>query len=516
MTVMEAQEAPAVRWRGLLAPGPAVAAVFFVLLLARNASRLRHPIREAADFAANSMLIDRAEQGRQLTGNYSRVHFHHPGPVFLYVGALGQALFHQLLHVVPADFNGQLISFFALNAVLAGLVVTELRRQVRSTAACVTAVAVVLVWLSPHIAIAVPWPPYLYALPFLLLAVTAPAVVVGELRSLPAYTLAGAILVHGHVSFLMFVGVTTVAVLVCWLVVNRARRRELLAGARRQLVVSGVIVFVFLLPMVLDLVLHWPGQWPLYWHYSRQAKTNPISGVLRFTGHFWTTVAIGWLGFAAALVVSVLLVLRVPAPQRRYLVWLAATVVFLVGLVMFYAYRGVDDLTEIYTGDFSTVLPGLVLGVAAGLVVQALSQPIAKALPLLAVRALAAVLGVGAGLVVLSGSGMAATLAVYPDVESDLAQLQAMAAPGQAIVLGIPHVGATWPKALAVLEEAHRRGIPVCVADPAWRFIVAPAVECSPHEVATGLKVESRYVGPTVKKLTTVTWSGGRLEYTLG
>jgi hypothetical protein len=512
---MTATEAPPSRLRRSRS-GPAFAGVFFALLVARNASRLHHPIREAADFAANSMLMDRAEHLRQLTGNYSRVHFHHPGPFFLYVGAVGQAVFHQLLHVVPADFNGQLIAFFALNAALAGIVVTELGRHVRSTAACVAGMAVVLVWLDQHVALSVPWPPYLYVLPFLLLAVAAPSVVTGELRSLPAYTLAAGALVHGHASFLMFVGVTTVAVVVCWLVTSRGHRREQLAGARRPLIVSGGIVFVFLLPMVLDLVLHWPGQWELYWRYSRSASSNPVHGVVTYVGHFWTTVALGWVGFGAAALVAVALALRAPAGQRRYLIWLAATVLFLVGLVSVYAYRGVDDLTQIYTGDFSTALPGLVLGVAALLVVQVVSDRLVVAWPSLRVRALAAVAGLGAGLLILSGTGMAAQLAVYPGVEADLAQLQAMAKPGQAIVLGIPHAGATWPKALAVLEEAHRRGIPVCVADPAWFFIVAPAVECSAAEVATGLKVESRYVGPPVKKLTTVTWSGGRLEYSLG
>ncbi|MDX6201954.1 MAG: hypothetical protein QOJ83_1454, partial [Frankiales bacterium] len=136
MTETEVSQRPS---RALWTPGSVTSLVFFVLLLARNAERLRHPIREAADFAANSMLIDRAEHLEQLTGNYSRVHFHHPGPAFLYVGALGQAVFHQLLHVVPADFNGQLIAYFALNAWLAGLVVTVLRRHIASTPACIAA-----------------------------------------------------------------------------------------------------------------------------------------------------------------------------------------------------------------------------------------------------------------------------------------------------------------------------------------------------------------------------------------
>ena len=65
----------------------------------------------------------RAQHFQQLTGNYSRVHFHHPGPVFLYVGAAGQWLFHQVLHVVPADFNGQVIAFFTMVVAAAEVVV---------------------------------------------------------------------------------------------------------------------------------------------------------------------------------------------------------------------------------------------------------------------------------------------------------------------------------------------------------------------------------------------------------
>ena len=505
---MTATEATAPRRRRLWTPGSAVSLAFFVLLVARNAERLRHPIREAADFAANSMLIDRAEHLDQLTGNYSRVHFHHPGPAFFYVGALGQGIFHQLLHVVPADFNGQLIGFFALNAWLAGLVVTVLLRHVPSTPGCVAAVAVVLIWLGQHVAIGVPWPPYLYVLPFLLLAVAGPSVVVGELRSLPAYTIAAGFLVHGHASFLMFVGVSTVIVGLGLWWFNRGRLHDLFAAARRPLVTSGAIAFVFLLPMVLDLILHWPGQWVLYWRYSRQASSHSMGGVLDYTGHFWTSIWLGWLGFAVAVLVAVLLAAKSSGPQRRYLVALTGSVLLLVALVMFYAYRGVDDLTQLYTGDFSTALPGLVLGAAALLVVQRVFQqrPIR--------RTVAVASSAVAGVLVLIGTGMAAKEAVYPGADADLAQLKSMAAPGQPVILVLPPSGATWPKAFAVLEEAHRRGQPVCLEQPQWQFLAAPAIDCTATEVATGKRIKALYVGPVVKRLTTVTWSGGRLAYT--
>lgn len=511
---MTANEARRTRVRRLTGPGPALAVVYFVLLVMRNASRLGHPIRDAADFAANSMLMDRAQHFQQLTGNYSRVHFHHPGPFFLYVGAAGQWVFHQLLHVVPADFNGQLIAFFLLNAALAGLVVTELNRHVPSAAACIAGVTVVLLWLGQHVALSVPWPPYLYVLPFLLLAVTAPSVVVGELASLPAYVLAAGMLVHGHASFLMFVGVTTTVVLACWWVVQRDRRAELLREFRRPILVSAAILGVFLLPMVADLVLHWPGQWQLYWDYSQAALSNPLGKVATYVGQFWTTVVLGWLGFAAALLASAGLTLRRPYEERRYLTWLGAFVALLVGLVGVYAYRGVDDLTQLYTGDFSTVLPGLVLGVAALLVVQAVSDLVVSA-SAAQVRAAGAVLAVGSAALVLLGTGMAVHVATYAAVDADLDHLVSLARPGQMILLEFPHADASWPKALAVLEEAHRRHLPVCLPDRSWAFIVSPDFECTPEQAATGLVVNAVYVGPKVKRLTTVTWSGGHLAYSL-
>jgi hypothetical protein len=265
---------------------------------------------------------------------------------------------------------------------------------------------------------------------------------------------------------------------------------------------------VFLLPMVLDLILHWPGQWVLYWRYSRQAASHPIGGVLTFTEHFWTGTWWGWLGFAAAVVVTVSLAAKESPPARRYLAGLGAGVALLLGLVMFYAYRGIDDLTQYYTGDFSTVLPGLVLGAVTLVIVQQLLLRWTP--PRLALAVSSAV----AGILVLIGTGMAAKEAVYPGADADLVHLQAMAAPGQAVILVLPSAGAAWPKAFAVLEEAHRRGLPVCLVQPQWQFLAAPALDCTPEQVATGKRTLAQYVGPVVKRLTTVTWSGGHLEYT--
>src|SRR5271170_2777426 len=90
-------------------------AAFVLLLLALNLQLFTKPIVEFGDFAANSLLVQQAKHFRLLTGHYSRFHFHHPGPAFLYLFALGEFLFYDVLHVVPAPYNAQLLIIIIFN-----------------------------------------------------------------------------------------------------------------------------------------------------------------------------------------------------------------------------------------------------------------------------------------------------------------------------------------------------------------------------------------------------------------
>src|SRR5271165_5126166 len=84
-------------------------AAFVLLILVLNVQLFTKPIVEHSDFAANSLLVQQAKHFKLLTGHYSRWFFHHPGPAFLYLFALGEFLFHDVLHIVPAPYNGQLL-----------------------------------------------------------------------------------------------------------------------------------------------------------------------------------------------------------------------------------------------------------------------------------------------------------------------------------------------------------------------------------------------------------------------
>jgi hypothetical protein len=48
---------------------------------------------ELGDFAANSLLIQKAKSLSLFTGNYSCVGFNHPGPTILYVLTAGEVFF---------------------------------------------------------------------------------------------------------------------------------------------------------------------------------------------------------------------------------------------------------------------------------------------------------------------------------------------------------------------------------------------------------------------------------------
>src|SRR5580700_8609368 len=106
-------------------------AAFVLLVLALNFELFTTPIVEHSDFAANSLLVQQAKHFRLLTGHYSRWRFHHPGPAFLYLFALGEFLFYDLLHVVPAPYNGQLLITIIFDGALLSAALYVFRRHTK-------------------------------------------------------------------------------------------------------------------------------------------------------------------------------------------------------------------------------------------------------------------------------------------------------------------------------------------------------------------------------------------------
>src|SRR3954454_16183812 len=166
------------------------------------------PIFEVGDFAANGLQIENAKHLSELLGNYSRFGFHHPGPAFFYVYALGDLLFRDLLHLVQSPANAYLLTGLLLQlaflasalAILASIVPAH-----RTTFLLVSlAIGVAFVGLteSPEFEV---WPPYQVVIPFACFLSAAIALALGWAALLPIVTLCAAFLVHGHVAQPLFV-----------------------------------------------------------------------------------------------------------------------------------------------------------------------------------------------------------------------------------------------------------------------------------------------------------------------
>lgn len=336
-----------------------------VTAMIRSAFLFAHPIHEQGDDALNSLLANRAEHFDLLIGNYSRVGFHHPGPALLYVLGFGQGLYHDVLHVAPGPYNGELLGAITFTAVLIGLSVLAIYRCTRSVTASLVALIICFAFAAKHPMFADAWFPYLYMGPFLLFVVAGSAVAAGYTVELPSFLLAALVLAHGHVSFLMFVGVTGVAVTGSWLLRYRRDWRAELAAHRRAGYGSLGLIALFLLPVLLQLALHFPGPWGQYWQYIH-AKQLPrtSSQVTHFFGWYWSSAT---LPVAITVVAAVVAALLMIIDRRRFFGFLYAMLGLQSILFLIYVVRGVDLLNtgNRYVGFYYLTVPLLLVVGAA-------------------------------------------------------------------------------------------------------------------------------------------------------
>ena len=459
----------------------------FAVLLCRNAYVFSARIYEDSDFAANSILVNQAQHLRLLVGNYSRVHFNHPGPALLYVEAGGNALFHDLLRLVPTPYNGELLAVFALNALLVGLVVRTVWEYRRTAAAAAVALATILAWTGGHVPLGSAWFPHLYYMPFLLLAVAGASVAAGRTRDLPALVLACGLLLHGHVAFAMFVGVSAVVALGCWAWSVRRGWRGELGGNRRAVVVAGGLLFLFLLPMVLELALHWPGQWERYLDYvrGRSAIPNQLPAALRYAGGFWSPSPV-W-GAALALAGAACAALAATDPdraRRRFLLRLLGAVVLESLLFLVYAVRGVDDLHQTYIGIFYGAVP-LALLLATGLAAARLVDRAGR------IGGVALLAAACAAIVVAAFAGPAFANGYRGDPElPSMVEALRDAPPRQGRPVRIVRFSHdAWPQVVGFVVAARRDRLRACIDGEEWSFMFTSDYRCAGREDASGWQV---------------------------
>jgi hypothetical protein len=438
---------------------------------------------EDSDAAANSILIEQAKHFTLLIGNYSREGFNHPGPAYMYVQALGEWVFLDLLHLVPTAWNAHLLAVFALNSAFVAMMVAVVygwTRSVRGAAACL-AVVLGCVATEPWI-LSYDWMPWMYVPAYIAFLIAAASVAAGGARDIWILTLTGWILIHGHVCFLLFVPVILAAALAAVLV-RYGPRAALRSLARpRTWVPVAVISAVFALPIVVNLALHWPGDFGKYLSYtsSKSAGAHGLLQDLHYALWYWWQGGGGWTAWLVPAV-SYLVAVAAAAwltrgPLRRFLIALLA--INVVSTLAFWAYvaTGVDILSQRYIGYFYFSAPLITLLVIAVAAVHAppprLGAALAAGLAALAVIAFAAAPG--------TAVNTSQTDAALPHAVG----IVAGRAHGQMVVIHFDHDA--WPDVAGFLVQAERTGVRACVANHYWTFIVSRQFICTPAQVAAG------------------------------
>ena len=253
--------------------------LLFVLLCVRNRFLFTTRLYEQGDAGADSILIEQAKHFTLLVGNYSREGFNHPGPAYMYVQAFGEYLFQDALHLVPTAWNAHMLSVFALDCTFVALavgVVYGWTRSLRGAAACFAVFTAFAIAYPPIVNS--DWMPYLYVLAYMVFVLAAGSVAGGRAQDAWILALTGWFLIHGHACFLLFVPALTMVVLaaVLW-----PRRHTLRASAgdffheqRGVWIPVAVISAVFALPIVVNLVLHWPGDFGKYISYGGSGRAG--------------------------------------------------------------------------------------------------------------------------------------------------------------------------------------------------------------------------------------------------
>ena len=517
-------------WRGdgsRGAPRPVVAALAFVVLLAvlvaRNAFLFSNRYYEDADQGANSILIEQARHFKLLVGNYSRLGFNHPGPAYLYVQAWGEELWYDLLHAVPTPWNGQLLAVYALNSLFVALAVAIVYGWTRSVPAAAAGLAAFAAFAALHPEIlSSDWMPYLYVPTYVLFILAGASVAAGAARDVWIFALAGWFLIHGHAAYLFFVPAITVVVLAALAWPRRERilaalrtapwasLRAFLRRHRRAWIPAVAISALFLLPIVINLALHWPGSFGKYFSYGSSSKAGgqSVSAVLRYVLWFW------WPGStapAARYVVIIPLVSYLVAAGlawwctsglvRRFLLTLLGLNV--VSSLLFIAYTavGIDDLTRNghYIGYFFWSAPLLTLLVAAVSLGDALTRALARTSARRVLAGAAAALVAAGAIAGFAATPLARTSTSYsdpaapwsspPDTDAQIPGAVATLAarsPGQTLVLKLDHN--SWEELTGFLVQAERTGVRACVDQRQWAFLISSQFICTPQQAAAGAR----------------------------
>lgn len=471
------------------------AVVAFVLLLLNwpliNISHI-----EAGDFAANSLLIQKAKHFDLFVGNYSRVGFNHPGPAILYVLTFGERVLFDWMHIVPSPLSGQMVAAILYNAAWITIIFRMLRTILGSTcgAGLMTTIFLCIAAYQNYQFFAGMWFPELYFFPFATALISVARFASGSTDMLLPLALSAGFLVNGHVSFVSTMGIIFALLLIYHqLVHGKLNRDQYLFGrkywkANAWPVARAVFVLLlFLIPLAVETIRHPPGPVASYISFGRQHDANTLGESIKYSSQYWG----GRVVFISATVVMAMLLVRSLLRKHQAIpvdiLSLLATLIAATIAMLVYSKFGVDMLDQKYIGYFYYAVPALTASLIAVWIMHAASPWFFAALTALTIPVL-----LFATVREIDKVPDYANFYTQPSIIDLYNKLEKIKPAGR-LVLNLDssrNWGDVWSTILGLEIYAKRRGNDLFCIKQNWHISFTKDVRCTPDEIATQLQYE--------------------------
>jgi hypothetical protein len=462
--------------------GLLVTVLVYIVLLWHNWNYVITDVAPYGDIAADMLLIERAKHDWLLIGHYSRFGFNHPGPFFLYARHLAEMLVGDAL---PSPYNAHLLVIIGLSAVFIGIAASTVAALVDSDrkTAVMAAAATVLVLLIQDQGIGIlahPWMPFQLVPPFFAFVLLLAGTALGRLWMLPVASLCGAVLVHGYLPLVPFVALPWLLALGCAVLQRRRSDPQAPMLPAGPLALSAVIISVFMMPLILDMAVHPPGNIIKLWNVTR--AITPQSGaslgdVAAFIWQFWKPAAPVYSDlsiFSVTPALWILAALCIPVacrdPKARSAVAHVIVVAALMTLLLaLYVWRAPGPPYP-YIAEFYLAVPLAVIAVATAGAAIVIVRWAPRSVGL-AVAALSIVL-VSKGSLTSPNQNVAGIRELSDGVLDHLGDRK-----GEGVRISFDNHD-NWVFVTGLLLDLERRGVPICVEAPHLAVLFTPERIC--------------------------------------
>lgn len=445
--------------------------IFFSVLMIHNYQLFTTAIFENSDFAANSILINLAKKFQLYVGNYSRMHFNHPGPAFLYIQAIFEIVLFDLFHFVPTPFNAHIISIIILNSLLLAISCCILLSLSKSFIRFLPVIALLLFYFSINpVFISSTWMPFAYFVPFLTFILSASSIASKRPFFIWSMILTGGLLIHGHVSFILItVPVMAISLLLC-LSHHKYDINAFIKENRLNILVTLSLIFLFALPIVINTIINYPGEFGKYYQYSsnRIQQTPDIKSIFIFflpfwsIGNIWSINTLGGIIFLSFSTVVMTTIFYFITDYETKLFIKNFMIISIITSLTFLLYvsKGIDHLTQEnhYTGLFFYAIPLTFL-----IIILICLTNLVPNNKLILISTIITI-------IFLASSGnFKNTEEGSPYIKDIIFKLQSDPRWNDKIVLDFPHD--SWPEVTALVIALERHGKQAYLSNPFWEFM---------------------------------------------